>query len=112
MSPPGESTPGGQQSPAPDVRTYRNQRRPSLFRSRAVTEDEFARLEAEDRKQHLRSVCAEQGLRVAEVRREGDVLVLVPETLASLPPADVLRDLSDRLTALGYRYVSLSVDDQ
>ena len=38
--------------------------------------------------------------------------MLVPETLASLPPADVLRDLSDRLTALGYRYVSLSVDDQ
>jgi hypothetical protein len=36
--------------------------------------------------------------------------VLVPETLASLPPAEVLQDLSDRLTALGYRYVSISVD--
>jgi len=75
-----------------------------------VTEDEFTGLEAREREQYLRSVCEEQGLPIAEVRREGDVLVLVPETLASLPPAEVLQDLSDRLTALGYRYVSLSVD--
>jgi hypothetical protein len=75
-----------------------------------VTEDEFAALEEREREQYLRSVCEERGLRVAEIRREGDVLVLVPETLASLPPADTLQDLSDRLTALGYRYVSISVD--
>lgn len=76
-----------------------------------MTEDEFAGLEEREQEQYLRSVCGEQGLRIAEVRREGDVLVLVPETLACLPPAEVLQDLSDRLTALGYRYVSISVDD-
>ncbi|MFB6249128.1 MAG: hypothetical protein ABEL97_11215 [Salinibacter sp.] len=76
-----------------------------------MTEDEFTGLEKRERERYLRSVCSEHGLRIAEVRREDDVLVLVPDTLASLPPADVLQDLSNRLTALGYRYVSISVDD-
>lgn len=61
-------------------------------------------------KQRLQALCKEAGFPLAQVRREGDVLVLVPETLAELPSADRLQALSDRIQDLGARYVAFSVD--
>lgn len=62
--------------------------------------------------QSLEALCKEAGFPLAQVRREGDVLVLVPETLGSLPPVETLQQLSDRIQNLGHRYVAFSVDTE
>lgn len=48
---------------------------------------------------------------VADVRRSGDVLVLVPAALDELPEPDVLSELAAQLREqMDVRYVTLGVD--
>lgn len=61
------------------------------------------------RERSVEALCEEAGFPLARLRREGEVLVLVPETLASLPSADRLQTLSDRIENLRFRYVAFSV---
>ena len=55
--------------------------------------------------------CAEFGLVVRAVRRQGDVLVLVPAALRDLPPPEELARLARRLTQhTDARYVTIAID--
>ena len=63
-----------------------------------------------DTKQNLRSLCAEAGFPLREIRDDGKMLILVPESLATLPDAETLRDLADRIRADEYRHIAFSVD--
>lgn len=56
--------------------------------------------------------CAEAGFPVSAVRRERDVLVLVPERLDALPDVRALRDLARRIQGRGYRHVAFSVEPE
>lgn len=60
----------------------------------------------------VETLCEEAGFPLARIRREGDVLILIPKTLGALPSAETLQDLSDRIQDLGYRYVAFSVDEE
>lgn len=74
--------------------------------------NDSAPLENQEQEASIEALCEEAGFPLAQVCREGDVLVLVPETLASLPPAEALQNLSDRIQNLGHRYVSFCVDTE
>ena len=56
--------------------------------------------------------CAEAGFPVADVRLEGDVLVLVPEKLETLPDVHVLQRLAEQIRTSGYRYVAFAVEPE
>lgn len=71
---------------------------------------ESTSLQDPEKKQRVEALCEEAGFPLAQARREGDVLVLVPETLSALPSADLLQTLSDHIQDLGVRYVAFSVD--
>lgn len=59
----------------------------------------------------IKDICAAEGLKVAEVSRQGDVLVITPASLQDVPAAGALRRLADRLGELGeQRYVTVAVD--
>ena len=66
--------------------------------------------ETRGQERSVEALCEEAGFPLARIRREGEVLVLVPKTLASLPGADRLQTLSDRIENFGFRYVAFSVD--
>lgn len=66
--------------------------------------------ETRGRERSVETLCDEAGFPLARIRQEGEVLVLIPKTLASLPSADRLQTLSDRIENLGFRYVAFSVD--
>lgn len=60
----------------------------------------------------IRATCARFELAVGAIRRQGDVLVLVPEALDQLPEPDRLRQLARALTERGEaRYVTLAIDE-
>lgn len=67
-------------------------------------------LEDRETKQRLETICKEADFPLSQVRQEGDVLVLIPETLSSLPSSDGLQALSDRIQEFGFRYVAFSVE--
>lgn len=61
-------------------------------------------------KQNIRSLCAEAGFPLAEIRDDGKMLILVPESLETLPDAETLRHLADRIREFEYRHIAFSVD--
>ena len=59
----------------------------------------------------ISQICEACGLSVAELRAEGEILVVVPESLEDLPDADALGELADELRAeSAFRYVTLGVE--
>jgi hypothetical protein len=60
--------------------------------------------------ENIRTLCAEAGFPLAEIRDDGNVLILVPEDLRALPEAKTLQHLADRIRAYEYRHVAFSVD--
>jgi hypothetical protein len=59
----------------------------------------------------LEQICEAVGFPVADIRRRGEVLVIVPASLAELPDRAALSSLAERLRERsGARYVTLGVD--
>lgn len=59
-------------------------------------------------RERIRTVCREYSFRIADVRSNGDVLVLQPEDLEDLPDPDTLSSLASRLSdEFGWQHVSL-----
>lgn len=63
-----------------------------------------------DTKQNIRKLCAEAGFPLAEIRDDGKMLILVPESLEAVPDAKVLQRLADRISEYEYRHIAFSVD--
>ncbi|QDG51272.1 hypothetical protein FIV42_11125 [Persicimonas caeni] len=60
----------------------------------------------------IEEICTQGGLRVAEIRQAGDVLVVVPASLEALPSADALEKLAEQLReASSCRYVTVAIDE-
>ena len=66
----------------------------------------------EREKDKIAQLCTDAGFPLAGLHEEGDVLVLVPDQLDSLPEADALRQLAQQLQQQGYRHVAFSVEDE
>lgn len=67
-----------------------------------------------EREKSIRVTCDEHGLEVSSVEVEGDVLQLVPSTLAKTAGANPRRfqELALELkSAWGFRYVTLVIDE-
>ena len=61
---------------------------------------------------HIEKRCHHHGLLVRDIRRQDDVLVLVPESLDVIPPAARLQVLADELRADGdFKHVTLGLED-
>ncbi len=63
-----------------------------------------------DTKENIRSLCAEAGFPLAEIRDDGKMLILVPQSIESLPDAETLQQLADHIRADEYRHIAFSVD--
>lgn len=60
----------------------------------------------------IQQLCRSGGLPISAVRRRGDILVVVPESLEQLPGADQLARLADRLREqASCRYVTFAIDE-
>lgn len=59
----------------------------------------------------IRQLCSEHGLAISGVRAHDEVLLLRPESLGTLPDAEQLSSLADRLTEMGWEHVSLDLND-
>ena len=62
--------------------------------------------------EEIQQTCHRHGLMVESIRRDGDVLVLVPKSLDMLPPASRLQTLAEELRGTdGVEHVTLAVED-
>jgi len=59
----------------------------------------------------IRRVCESGGLVLRQWRVTGEVLELVPASLDRLPAAAAISAIGRRLRDLGYRYVTLVVEE-
>ena len=63
--------------------------------------------------EEIQKRCHRHGLMVEDIRRNEEVLVLVPTSLDMLPPAARLQELADELRGMdGIEHVTLAVENQ
>ncbi len=59
--------------------------------------------------EEIGAICAEWGLKIDKVRRQGTVLVLEPAVDTALPSAEALAGLAEAIEVEGVRYVTLGL---
>jgi|GEM_PF-6282853 len=61
--------------------------------------------------EEIRRICADAGLKVAEIQQMDTILVVVPQSLHNLPDFDALAGLSAHICANSdYKFVTLGID--
>lgn len=64
------------------------------------------------RNEDVVALCGERGFELKGAEEVGPVLILQPEMSADLPELESLQELAKVIAELGYRYVTIELDEQ